>query len=165
MSLEIRPCDMNTARAFIREHHRHNKPPCGHKFSIACYDGDRLCGVAMVGQPVARLLDDKETVEITRNCTDGTYNACSMLYGACVRAARALGYKKIITYTLESAPGTSLKASGFRIASQKCGGRVVGQAEPAQGNHADNAVRRRGQVLYGTEGQMGKNAVVPNHNE
>ena len=122
MSLEIRPCDMNTARTFIREHHRHNKPPCGHKFSIACYDGDRLCGVAMVGQPVARLLDDKETVEITRNCTDGTYNACSMLYGACVRAARALGYKKIITYTLESEPGTSLKASGFRIASQKCGG-------------------------------------------
>lgn len=113
MALEIRPCSYAMAIRFIGENHRHNKPPCGHKFSIACYDGDRLCGVAMVGWPVARMLADGLTVEITRNCTDGTYNACSMLYGACCRAAKALGYKRIITYTLESEPGTSLKASNW----------------------------------------------------
>ena len=97
-------------------------PPNGHKFSIACYDGERLCGVAMVGRPIARLLDDGMTVEITRNCTDGTYNACSMLYGACVKAAKALGYKRIVTYTLESEPGTSLKASGWIRTAEGVGG-------------------------------------------
>ena len=113
--LTLRPIDLSEARAFVQQHHRHNLPPPGHKFSIACYDGDRLCGVAIVGRPVARRLDDGLTLEITRDCTDGTYNACSMLYGACVRAARALGYKRIITYTLESEPGTSLKASGWTV--------------------------------------------------
>ena len=122
MGLEIRPCDLKTAISFVGKNHRHNKPPNGHKFSIACYDGNRLCGVAMVGWPVARMLCDGLTVEITRNCTDGTYNACTMLYGACCRAARALGYRKIITYTLQSEPGTSLKASGWRVAAEKCGG-------------------------------------------
>ena len=120
--LELRPIDFQQARQFVGEHHRHNKPPVGHKFSVACYDGDRLCGVAMVGRPAARRLDDGLTLEIVRNCTDGTYNACSMLYGACVRAAKALGYKKIVTYTLESEPGTSLKASGWTIRKENAGG-------------------------------------------
>lgn len=124
--LELRPCDLKTARSFVGENHRHNKPPNGHKFSVACYEitpeAERLCGVAMVGRPVARLLDDGLTVEITRNCTDGTYNACSMLYGACCRAAKALGYKRIITYTLESEPGTSLKASGWTLDQRDVGG-------------------------------------------
>ena len=80
---------------------------------MACYDGDRLCGVAICGRPVARKLDDDLTVEIRRVCTDGTYNACSILYGACARVAKAMGYKRVITYTLISEPGTSLKASGF----------------------------------------------------
>lgn len=122
MKLTLRPIDLSAARAFIREHHRHNLPPPGHKFSIACYDGDRLCGVAMVGRPIARKLDDGLTLEITRNCTDGTYNACSMLYGACVRAAKAMGYQRIITYTLESEPGTSLKASGWTVCQKNVGG-------------------------------------------
>ena len=39
--------------------------------------GDRLCGVAICGRPVARYLDDGLTLEILRCCTDGTYNACS----------------------------------------------------------------------------------------
>ena len=120
--LELRPIDLQQARQFVGENHRHNKPPCGHKFSITCYDNGRLCGVAMVGRPIARRLDDGLTLEIVRNCTDGTYNACSMLYGACVRAAKALGYKKIVTYTLESEPGTSLKASGWTIRKENAGG-------------------------------------------
>lgn len=120
--LQIRPIDLKGARAFVGEHHRHNKPPIGHKFSIACYDGERLCGVVMVGRPISRRLDDGLTVEINRNCTDGTYNACSILYGAACRAAKALGYKRIITYTLQSEPGTSLKASGWKIDELQTGG-------------------------------------------
>lgn len=113
--LEIRPIKLRDANAYVRENHRHNIPTNGHKYSIACYDGDRLCGVAIAGQPVSRMMDDGLTIEIRRVCTDGTYNACSILYGACARCAKAMGYKRVITYTLKSEPGTSLKASGFII--------------------------------------------------
>lgn len=119
--LEIRPCDYSTAKSFVGEHHRHNKPPAGHKFSIACYDGERLCGVAMVGRPVGKFLDDGMTLEVNRCCTDGTRNACSKLYGASIRTAKALGYKRIFTYTLQSEPGTSLKASNW-ICDGEAGG-------------------------------------------
>ena len=113
MQLEIRPCTFQDARMFVKEYHRHNKPPAGHKFSIACYEGDRLCGVAMVGRPIGRHLDDGLTLEINRCCTDGTKNACTKLHGAACRAAKALGYKRIFTYTLESEPGSSLRASNW----------------------------------------------------
>lgn len=121
MSLEIRPCILREANAYVAQHHRHNMPTNGHKWSLACYDGDRLCGVAIAGQPVARKLDDGRTIEIRRVCTDGTRNACSILYGACCRVAKAMGYKRIITYTLVSEPGTSLKASGFQCAGEAGG--------------------------------------------
>lgn len=111
--LEIRPIKLRDANRYVAEHHRHNIPTRGHKFSVACYDGDRLCGVAIAGQPIARNLDDGLTIEIRRVCTDGTRNACSILYSACARCAKAMGYKRVITYTLKSEPGTSLKASGF----------------------------------------------------
>jgi len=125
--LDIRPCTLDDARKFVGENHRHNRPPVGHKFSIACVKieggSEQLVGVATVGRPVARMLDDGLTLEITRNCTDGTRNACTKLYGACVRAAQALGYKRIVTYTLETEPGTSLKASGW-TRSAACRGRT-----------------------------------------
>lgn len=111
--IEIRPISFRDAKSFVGEHHRHNKPPVGHKFSIGCYDGDRLCGVAMVGRPVGRYLDDGLTLEVNRCCTDGTRNACSMLYGAAWRAAKALGYKRIVTYTRQSENGASLRASNW----------------------------------------------------
>lgn len=113
--LEIRPITLRDANRYVRENHRHNLPTNGHKFSIACYDGDRLCGVAIAGRPVARKLDDGLTIEIRRVCTDGTRNACSILYGACSRCAKEMGYKRVVTYTLQSEPGTSLKASGFTM--------------------------------------------------
>ena len=120
--LELRPITFRAAAEYVGEHHRHNKPPVGHKFSIACYDGDRLCGVCMVGRPIGRYLDDGLTLEVNRCCTDGTKNACTMLYGAAQRAA-ALGYKRLVTYTLASEPGTSLRASNW-----ECDG-------PAGGTH------------------------------
>ena len=152
--LELRPIDLQTARAFVGENHRHNKPPNGHKFSIACYDGERLCGVVMVGRPLARRLDDGLTVEVTRNCTDGTYNACSILYGAACRAAKALGYKKIITYTLMSEPGTSLKASGWTLEKENVGGGYMERTVQTTGPDAIHAVRRGTKVFDRAEGQV-----------
>lgn len=78
--LKLRPITFGEAAEFVAEHHRHNRPPVGHKFSIACYDGDRLCGVAMVGRPVGRYYDDGLTLEVNRCCTDGTKNACAALH-------------------------------------------------------------------------------------
>jgi len=72
-----------------------------------------LVGVAICGRPVSRRLDDGKTLEVNRLCTDGTANACSILYGAAFRAAIAMGYTKVITYILQSEPGTSLKAAGY----------------------------------------------------
>ena len=111
--LEIRPCHLSFAKAYIAQYHRHNIPPVGGKFAIACYDDNRLCGVAICGRPVSRHLDDGLTLEIYRNCTDGTFNACSKLYGASQRIAKDMGYKRIITYTLESENGASLRAANF----------------------------------------------------
>ena len=112
--LTIRPISLRDANAYVAANHRHNMPTNGHKYSIACYDGDRLCGVAIAGRPVARKLDDGLTVEIMRVCTDGTRNACSILYGACSRCAKEMGYKRVITYTLVSESGASLRAAGFK---------------------------------------------------
>ena len=112
--LEIRPITLKKANAYVAQHHRHNLPTTGHKWSLACYDGDRLVGVAIAGQPIARKLDDGLTIEVRRVCTDGTRNACSKLYGACARVAKEMGYQRIITYTLQSEPGTTMKASGWK---------------------------------------------------
>ena len=111
--LEIRPIKLRDANRYVAEYHRHNMPTNGHKFSIACYDGDKLVGVAIAGQPVARNLDEGLTIEIRRVCTDGTRNACSILYGACSRCAKEMGYKRVVTYTLLSESGSSLRAAGF----------------------------------------------------
>lgn len=101
MSLDICPMTLKEANAFVEQHHRHHKPVVGHKFSIGCTDGEKIVGVAIVGRPVSRHLDDGWTLEVNRLCTDGAKNACSMLYAACWRAARAMGYKKLVTYILD----------------------------------------------------------------
>lgn len=111
--MKVVPLDKKTVDAFIELYHRHHKPVTGDKFRIGCVYGDTLVGVANVGRPVSRLLDDGETLEVTRLCTDGTHNACSFLYSSCARIAKDMGYKKIITYILESETGASLKASGW----------------------------------------------------
>jgi len=105
MSLRIVPTTLKEANAFVLEHHRHHRPVVGHKFSIACADEDDVHGVAIVGRPVARHLDKGWTLEVNRCCTDGAKNACSMLYAAAWRATKALGYQKLITYTLPKEGG------------------------------------------------------------
>lgn len=119
--MEIKPITFREASDFINENHRHHKATVGHKFSIGLYDGEKLVGVAVCGRPVSRYLDDGETCEINRLCTDGTKNACSMLYGASCRVAKEMGYVRVITYILSSENGSSLKASGF-ICEGEAGG-------------------------------------------
>lgn len=111
--MEIRPITLKQASAFINQYHRHHGATVGCKFCIGLFDGERMVGCAVCGRPVSRCLDDGLTCEINRVCTTGERNACSMLYGACCRIAKDMGYRKIVTYILQSENGASLKASNF----------------------------------------------------
>lgn len=122
MTLHLQPVDFDEACLFIARHHRHHLPPVGWKFGIAVNDGTQIVGVITVGRPVARGYDNGLTLEVTRCCTDGTKNAASMLYGAAWRACKALGYQRLITYTLTTEPGTSLRAAGWKALRKTKGG-------------------------------------------
>lgn len=122
MSLRVVPMTLREARAFVNAHHRHHRAPQGGLFAVAVAEDEQLVGCAIVGKPIARMLDDGYTAEITRVTTLGHRNACSMIYGAARRAARALGYRRIVTYTLESESGVSLRASGFVVSARTTGG-------------------------------------------
>lgn len=111
--MTIIPITLKQANAFVIDNHRHHGKTVGCKFALGLISNEELVGVAICGRPVSRFLDDGLTLEVTRMCTDGTRNACSMLYAACVRVARDMGYKRVITYTLTSETGASLKASNF----------------------------------------------------
>lgn len=122
MSLTIRPIELTDANDFIGRLHRHHERVVSHRFSVSCWDGERLCGVATCGRPVARMTNQLEVLEVTRLCTDGTPHSCSCLYAACARAGKAIGYLKIQTFILETEPGTSLKAAGWECESHTAGG-------------------------------------------
>lgn len=120
MSLRLVPIDLDTAKGFVFDHHRHHGPPVGWKWGVGvANDDDQLVGVAVIGRPSARHLDDGLTVEVTRSATDGTPNANSMLYGAAVRAALALGYQRVITYTQAGESGSSLRAAGWKVIAER----------------------------------------------
>lgn len=121
--LEVRPISLKAANRFVEVNHRHHKKVAGCKFSICACKGDVIVGVAICGRPVSRHMDDGTVIEINRLCTDGTRNACSLLYGACCRIAKEMGYRKIITYILASENGASLKASNF-ICEGEAGGEI-----------------------------------------
>lgn len=113
--LELCPITYAEACEFVRRHHRHHPPYQGHKFSIGAALDGQVVGVAMVGRPSASAFDDGWTLEVNRTCTDGARNANSMLYGAAARAAFAMGYRRLVTYTLASESGASLRAAGWRV--------------------------------------------------
>lgn len=129
--LNLIPVSLSEANSFVTMHHRTHKPVTGHKFSIGCTENGRLVGVAIVGRPVSRYLDDGLTLEVNRLCTDGARNACSFLYEAAWRAARAMGYRKIITYILDTESGASLRAAGWDCAGLAGGKRWTGSRRPA----------------------------------
>lgn len=148
--LQIVPCSVQDAKEYVRQVHRTHEPPVSGLFACAVarpvtneelddlgpfetltgghvkhavMESLVICGVAIVGRPNARELQDGFTADVTRVATDGTKNACSILYAACWRAARALGYRRLGTYVLADEPGTSLKAAGW-----KCLYRVKGRS-------------------------------------
>ena len=122
MTLSAVPLSLSDANEAVARWHRHHKPVIGHKFSIGAIQNGELVGAAIIGRPVARMLDDGMTLEVTRLATDGTRNACSFLYGRAARAAFALGYRRLGTYILATEPGTSLRAAGWRLIGKAGGG-------------------------------------------
>lgn len=133
--LEIVPIEFYEAVIFIEKYHRHHKPPQGHKFSIGVSCDEKVVGVAVIGRPVSRMLQDGWTLEVTRLATDGTPNACSILYAAAWRATRAMGYRKLITYILKSETGISLKAAGWQIVGEAGGDSWNREARPRIDKH------------------------------
>lgn len=116
--MTLSPLTLREAAAFVQQHHRHSQAPQGGLFAIGAASAGEVVGVVIVGRPVACHMSDGWTAEVTRLCTDGSRNACSLLYAAAWRAARAMGYRQLITYTLASEPGTSLRAAGWRVVAQ-----------------------------------------------
>ncbi len=122
MALRIRPLTIKQLNAFVEQHHRHHKPVRGHRFSLGCTLDDVLVGACCVGRPVARGCDPYNVAEVTRLVTDGTKNACSILYAAAARACKAMGFERIQTYILQEELGTSLTASGWTKVADTYGG-------------------------------------------
>lgn len=121
MAVTIIPCFLGEACEFVGNFHRHNVAPIGGVFAVGASDGTSLVGVAITGRPVARGLQDGTTLEVTRCCViDGAPKGTpSALYGACWRAARALGWRRLVTYTLQSESGTSLRGAGWRVIAER----------------------------------------------
>ena len=122
--LTITPITLREANAFVARHHRHHQPARGCRFcvGVSVKGSGEVCGVAIVSRPVSRMIQDGWTAEVVRVATDGTANACSALYGACWRAARAMGYRRLVTYTLPEEGGASLRGAGWRVVNQRAGG-------------------------------------------
>lgn len=135
MKLQIVPIFQDEAFAFIEQYHRHHKKPIGSVFQVGIAIDDKIVGVAVVGRPNGRMQQNGFTLEVTRLCTDGTLNACSMLYAACWRISRELGYLKLITYILNTEPGTSLKASGWALIGERGGGSWSSKNRPRVDKH------------------------------
>lgn len=134
------------ASALVNMHHRHHASPVGHLFSGGVFDGDMLCGAVIAGRPVSRHLDDGKTIELTRVVSDGTRNACSKAMGWAIREARRRGYVRVISYTLATEDGASLRAVGFRESGTSAGG---GWSRPSRTREADRhpvCAKRRWEV-------------------
>ena len=137
--LEVVPIKQKEANEYVRRHHRHHKPVIGSIFQLAASKNGSICGVAIVGRPVSRHIDDGWTLEVNRCCTDGTRNACSLLYAAAWKAAKALGYRRLITYTLPEEGGASLRGAGWRLVGQRGGGKWSRSPRPRVDLHPTQA--------------------------
>lgn len=133
--LELQPITYQEACEFINQHHRHHLPPQGWKFGIAVNNGESVVGMITIGRPIARMLDNGWTLEVTRCCTDGTRNANSLLYGAAWRAVKAMGFKRLITYTLKSESGESLRGAGWKLIGEAGGGSWSSKKRPRIDKH------------------------------
>lgn len=133
--LTIIPLTLRAANVFVEQHHRHHKPARGCKFTIAVQDErGQMRGVAIISRPSARHYDDGLTFEVVRTCTDGCPNANSALYGAAWRAAKAMGCRRLITYTQEGESGASLRGAGWKLIAER----------KARGSWAESSVKLKG---------------------
>lgn len=128
--ITIEPITLQLARLFITLFHRHHLPPQGWIFGLGAYLDGILVGAITVGRPVSRHYNGSYTIEVTRCCTDGTPHICSLLYGAAFKAAKALKYDTLITYTLNTERGTSLIASSWKFARLAGGGEWSSPSRP-----------------------------------
>lgn len=135
MKLEIVPINLEDAKEFVRLHHRHHIPPVGHRFSIGCSKDGQIVGVAIIGRPVARHFDNGWCLEVTRLCTISVHNTVSKLTGAIRKVAKGLGYRRIVTYTLDKELGVSLIASGWTLVGKAGGGSWNCQSRPRDDKH------------------------------
>lgn len=136
MALELVPITLREACAFVRAHHRHHAAPRGCRFVFGAADDGVVVGVAIVGRPIARCLADQWTAEVTRLCVlESTRNACSLLYAACWRAARALGFRRLVTYTLPEEGGASLRGAGWRVVGETRAGSWSRTSRPRVDEH------------------------------
>lgn len=145
MSLNLRPITLRDACAFIKEHHRHHGVPQGWLWGHGAEnDTGELVGACTVGRPVARALDDGYTCEVTRLCTLGDFNACSILYAAARRAAIDKGYRRGLTYILATEEGGSLRAAGWHYLGETKGGSWSVPSRPREDKHPLCAKHRYG---------------------
>lgn len=140
--LEVVPLTLKEASRFVAVHHRHHRPPRGGLFALGAARGETVVGAAIIGRPVARRNQDGWTAEVTRLCTTGERNACSILYAAAWRACRALGWRKLITYTLPEEGGASLRAAGWKCLGEAGGGSWSRKARPRVDLHPMQAKLR-----------------------
>lgn len=139
VKLNLIPITIGAAKEFVREHHRHHKPPVSGLFAVACEEAGHVVGVAIVGRPVSRMLSDGYTAEVTRLCTTGMQNACSILYAA----AWSLGYKRLVTYILKEESGGSLVASGWRLVGEAGGGKWSRSGDRARVDDHPTGMKKR----------------------
>ena len=130
--LSLKPIGMKEANEFVAQFHRHNhEVRFGPRFAISVVDAsDEVWGVAIVSHPVTRALNDNGyCAEVRRVCTkpNAPWGCCSMLYSACWRVWKNMGGRRMVTYTLQSESGASLKSANWkRVAASK--GHKVGQS-------------------------------------
>lgn len=149
-ALEIVPLTLSAAHVFVNRYHRHNKASQGGLFAVGLARDGEIVGAATAGRPVARRLADAWTVEVTRCCVvEGIKNGCSMLYRALWRAARALGYKKCITYTLQRESGASLRGAGFILVVGECGGGSWTRRERPRVDRHELGLKMRWEITEG----------------
>ena len=143
MNLVTTPISLREANDFVESFHRHNVRTSrnGGKFAIGASDGSGLIGVAIVGRPVARLLNDTYTAEVLRSCTSpqAPKNTNSFLYSRCWRIWQLMGGQRMVTYTLATESGSSLRGAGWR---------VVGESKPSNG-WSRTGREREWQPIYG----------------
>lgn len=144
MTLHAVPVTLAEANEFVANFHRHNKPVPMARWAIGASDGAALVGVAIVTQPLARVFTDGFTSEVARCCVleSAPKGTCSFLYASCWRAWRAMGGRRLITYTLQSESGASLRGAGWKVVAE------LKARTPAQGWHS-----RPGREWQPVEGQ------------